>query len=391
MPWVLPAAVLVLLVGPEESGLPEAHNPTAHDIAVSAAVAILPDPLGSFFESNQAELTEYAGGARRTADSKHGPRDRAEWHYLMLDVGAVGTDWAARHAAAREFPIHRAAARTLFEQHGITAGGKLPWVLKDHHHDLVRAFERGDEQAVLREAGVTLGLAVDAALPFNSTADQDGVQEGHLKWEASGASPEAGRHRTPRQRLQGELLRRFKMRLEYEVRVWPARIGRIDRPTEAAFEVLRESHACLADLLAIDAESVARAGATDAHSFLAASNCYYDRLGKFALPIMESRLEAAALLGAGLVRSAWEAANRPDWPPRQVEPQAESAQPAPSPAVQYIGSRNSLVVHRAGCPHVARIKPENRIVFRTFAEASAAGRIPCKVCKPDAPEPPDKP
>jgi len=49
---------------------------------------------------------------------------------------------------------------------------------------------------------------------------------------------------------------------------------------------------------------------------------------------------------------------------------------------KYAASKNSDVFHYISCFYVARIKPENLILFKTREEAIASGRRPCKKCSP---------
>ena len=49
---------------------------------------------------------------------------------------------------------------------------------------------------------------------------------------------------------------------------------------------------------------------------------------------------------------------------------------------KYAASKKSEVFHYITCFYVARIKPENLILFKTRQEAIASGRRPCKKCKP---------
>ena len=49
---------------------------------------------------------------------------------------------------------------------------------------------------------------------------------------------------------------------------------------------------------------------------------------------------------------------------------------------KYAASKNSDVFHYINCFYVARIKPENLILFKTREEAIASGRRPCKKCNP---------
>lgn len=48
----------------------------------------------------------------------------------------------------------------------------------------------------------------------------------------------------------------------------------------------------------------------------------------------------------------------------------------------YVASKEGGKYHLPGCRLAANIKPENKITFKTKAEAEKAGYKPCAVCKP---------
>lgn len=50
----------------------------------------------------------------------------------------------------------------------------------------------------------------------------------------------------------------------------------------------------------------------------------------------------------------------------------------------YVGNSNSMVVHRADCRYVGRMKPENRVGFDRLAPAYDEGYAPCRHCLPGA-------
>jgi micrococcal nuclease len=49
---------------------------------------------------------------------------------------------------------------------------------------------------------------------------------------------------------------------------------------------------------------------------------------------------------------------------------------------RYVGNRNSRRLHRADCPEVQRVYPQNRVVFATRWDAFWAGYSPSKECLP---------
>jgi len=48
------------------------------------------------------------------------------------------------------------------------------------------------------------------------------------------------------------------------------------------------------------------------------------------------------------------------------------------------GCTSTHIVCRVGCIHGRHMKPENRVVFASVADARSVGYRPCKVCKPSA-------
>lgn len=48
----------------------------------------------------------------------------------------------------------------------------------------------------------------------------------------------------------------------------------------------------------------------------------------------------------------------------------------------YVASRHSDKFHLPSCRYARQIKPENLIGFKTREDATRAGYVPCKVCRP---------
>lgn len=75
-----------------------------------------------------------------------------------------------------------------------------------------------------------------------------------------------------------------------------------------------------------------------------------------------------------------------------LPPAKESAQSPPS-AGAFIGGRGSKKVHLSSCRYSQKTSARNRVVFKSYEEAAAAGYVPCRICKPDqatAPRPPEE-
>ncbi len=361
------------------------ESPDAYEIAVTTAVPVLPPPLRGFFEAHLDGLAQAATARLASASTTGSFPGEMDWHYVGLDVSAGQTDPSTRMAAARTFPRDRTAATTLFKRHRCTDGGSLPWVLQERYTALVETFRAGDAKAIVHDAGVLLHFATDAALPFNTTMDRDGAGTGHLRWSAAGNASGTGLvHRTVRHRCQLGLLDRLRSRLDYEVRVAPGRYVPVENLIDAVFAVLLDSHRSLDALLAIDAATIADLGITDAPTFMAGSDAFYDRFADQAVPVIEARLEAGALLAAKLIATAWVQAGSPipdSWnvPGTVLTNRSASGDQA---SHRFIGSRNSTVFHQVGCSHAKRIKPANKVYFEAVQAARDAGRTPCKSCNP---------
>lgn len=46
----------------------------------------------------------------------------------------------------------------------------------------------------------------------------------------------------------------------------------------------------------------------------------------------------------------------------------------------YCGSKNSDVIHKSSCRHAKNISEENRVYYKSVADAKKDGRTPCSVC-----------
>ncbi len=366
----------------------DGESEVVYEIVTATGVTLVPKTIRPFFETHLDEIEAVATGGLKSKPGPDGLPSEDEWHYVMLDVAAGDADFDQRLSAARQFPRDRAEAKRLCRRHGRQEGGILPWVVEQRYGLLVVAFLDGDEEAIIREAGVLMHLAADASLPFNTTTSREGESTGNLHWRAKRATPGVRRHRTARHRWQCQLIERFRERFVHEVRVWPGRFSYVGSPVDATFDVLLDAHADLGKVLDTDREVLATGGIADATAFLTGLAEYYDRLADHSASIMESRLEAGALLGANLVGSAWIAAGSP-LPARFVKatrPDTSSTSPGVAAESPVVGSRGSKVFHRSGCVHAVRIDPKNLVSFSDMEAARNAGRRPCKTCSSDRPQ-----
>jgi hypothetical protein len=380
---VMSAATLRVCLG---AGL-EDEIPDVYELAIACAVPVLPDPLQDFFGEHVQTLEQHATSKLGEKVEADAPTITPDWHFIMLDAGVETADADARRAAVRQFPRDRAEARKRFRSTGTPRGGELPWVIAERHTALVEAFTARDGAALLREAGTLVHFCADAAMPLNTTRNRDGAETGHLRWAGATATQQTRPYRTVRHRLQGAVVRRLRDRLAYEARVWPALGAPVEDVVDAVFETLIDANDDLDTLLAIDRDVMTTLGIADEDTFARKVEAYEQQAAERASRMLESRIEAAALLGANLIASAWMDAGKPApgvfeaaKPDAETPAASENTRPGP-----YVGSRNSKVYHRATCSHAKRIKEENLVWFKSVEEATRVGRTPCRSCSPDRP------
>ena len=369
-------------------GQPLTESPAAYEIVAATSIPVLPSPLRAFLEAHIEAVRQSAtAGLSPVPENRPSPAELGR-HYVMLDAAADQRDAGGRRCAVLAFPRDRGEATKLFKQSAQENGGTLPWVLCERRTALVQAFRDGPADAIFREAGAVIHFATDASLPFNTTADLDGAAADCLRWSATqSASGTELQHRTVRQRYHNAFIARLRDRLAYEVRVAQQRYSPGRECIIEVFDALSAAYETLDGLAAIDAETTRTLGIADAEGFDARVDQYYEKLADRAASIIESRLEAAALLGANLIGAAWAEAGSP--PPSKwiadPTPAANGTRPADQVKKPFVGSRDSTVFHRAACKHVDRIKPQNQVCFATAKEALDAGRKPCQSCRPGGP------
>ena len=72
-------------------------------------------------------------------------------------------------------------------------------------------------------------------------------------------------------------------------------------------------------------------------------------------------------------RAPAQAAREKFEPASQQQPQSDS---------MFVSSKNSKIFHKPDCSSAARISKENLVGYNSRADALAAGKRPCKICKP---------
>ena len=390
MPWRLERTIAVFL-----SALPifaeggrcadavRTESEDAYEVVMVAAVSSLPPPLRVYLE---AHIDEVRAGITASIESPRAPGvagERDDQHYILLNASVSGAGRNAfTPAAPRRFPRVRSVAERLFARRGVHHGGSLPWAVMESYDAFQNALRSGNGKRAAHRAGKLLHFATDAALPFNTIgfriADA-GNPTAAARDSARAILPDDGR----RHRYHVGLIHRLRPRLEYEVRLWPQRVRPLADPIETVFDSLFEAGLAAEELLSLERLLQAERGGGGVPL---AQDEALQQLADRAAPILETRLEAGALLSAALMSTAWVQAGKPAL---AVTVSATTEPPAPLPgdnrSSRFVGSRHSTIVHHATCQHARRIKPRNRVFFKAARDARQAGRTPCKSCDPYGP------
>jgi hypothetical protein len=377
-------------------GRPAAQSepPELYELVTSTTIPILPEPLRGFLDAHSDTICRQIVRGPTADEPSDARAQRSARGFIKLDAAATSNTPRAMHDAARGFPHDREAAKKLFDQSRQHEGGALPWELERAHRELERAFSAGNLNDVVSHAAVVIQLSSFASLPFNMTRSLDGDEWHRPDW-CRGEASAVDNHCALRVRFQVALLTRFRDRIAYEARVSPERFRPSRNSLDTIFEVLVDSHRQLEEIARIDADVLAELRIADASHFLAARDAYELGIAARGAQIVEGRIEAAALLSADLIGSAWIRSGRalPEQPRPDAKTEKTAIRPQEKPAVEpestatsgspFAGSTNSTVFHFSTCAHLRRVRPENIVGFASLSEAKAAGRTPCKTCAPD--------
>ena len=267
------AVILITLAGP---GF--AWGPTAHRIANSNAVDTLPPEIRSFFESNRRFLVEHANDPDEWMKKDLYERKR---HYIYLDKYGIFPYLDLPHSF-KDATFKHGTRR-------INRDGLLPWHVGEFSLRLTNALkEQKWEDAKLAAAALGHYVA-DTRDPLNTTQNYDGQLVGQSGLEVRFGS-------TLIDRTQGFMMFR------------PAPAGKIEDPTEYAFQAVIESNSWVNQILLGDWR--ARLGLTDYHDE------YYDRFNAAIGTIAARELNNAAHDAGSYWYTAWLNAGRPQLPAR---------------------------------------------------------------------------
>lgn len=363
-------------------------------IVAEACVPLLPAPIRATLERNKDRWLKLA-----VASAPRGQGFGDSAHVVMLDVGSGEFRFPALRQAAAGFPRDRARGMELMNSRARAGerGGSLPWALLDATAALTDALRTSpiDADAVVERCAWIAHLATDASMPSHTTRLRFHMHDhslGEMPKDGSRATPESHAIHVARAlaTAESDWMVRLDRRLADEAKVSPVRVRRLPDPSETVFALLAESHASMEPIAqaVIDDEggvdeptdpNAPPGGSPKAHGDRAQAT--FETADRVA-PLLEDRLEGAILLTANLITTAWLDAGKP-----AIGDAVNSAMESPAPKQRsesggFVGSRQSTVFHRPDCPHARRLSDVSRMRFESYAQATAAGRKPCKRCQP---------
>lgn len=293
----------------------------AYEIAVRAAIEALPDELRPFFESHSALLLD---GARSPLS-----RDGVS-HACFLDSESKSPDPADRRAEAKR------TAETLIA--GFAAGtpnandDSLPAQIARRVTSLEDSLKNRSEKDIAESAGTLIHFCMDAALPFNATDPKWTEQPRRLLAERDiSHSPRTLFHDVVNQRLAD--------RLAVECRVAPMRVKPVASVPAEVIAVVSDAHEAALELERVKREWTTESEVKSRDASGVSKTESEKKLAERGAPILETQIEAGALLAANLIVAAWTDAGRPPLSTQATAPATAKAGPSPPDAgAPFIGS-----------------------------------------------------
>jgi hypothetical protein len=253
-----------------------------HRTITERAIAMLPDGLRPFFETNKAFVAEHSIDPdlwRNAGFEEEPPR-----HFVDLDAyGAYPFE---------KLPRDFDQAVTQHGREFVEKNGTLPWRTDEMFQKLVKAFrdhKEGRSRWALDNAqffaAALSHYVADAHVPMHAILNYDGQLTGQHGVHA---------------RFESDLYARFKDRLT----ISPAPLPPVTSARDFIFETLLQSFKDAEIVLAADKQAIGDG--------LEYDEGYYERFLAGTQPVLERRIARSASAVAAAIAGAWEAAGRPD-------------------------------------------------------------------------------
>lgn len=266
-PWIDRLVFATLLACAWPAG---AWEPRGHRLVATASLQSLPRDLRTWFSGQEASFVQ--ASLEPDIWKAH---DAAEvWRHRIA---------CEAYGGPTRLPLLEAEAKGRLGVFAFEQGGQLPWIIAEHHRQLVAAFKVGEVRRVVAEAGWLCHYVADAQVPLHTTRDRNGKATGqkgiHKRWE-------------------GDLVNLGVGTLQYPAEAVPP----TDLPT-AVRAWIQQSHALIPALLEADRQAGREAqGSPEAHA-----QALWSLQGRQVL----QQLNHAAERSGALIVSAWIQAGKP--------------------------------------------------------------------------------
>jgi len=262
----------------------------AHQKINRLAVFTLPDGMIGFYKQHIEYISQHAvdPDKRRYINEEEAPR-----HYI--DIDHYGT------TAFDSVPHYWKKAVAKYSEDTLKAYGIVPWHIEKMVYRLTEAFKAENLDQILHYSADLGHYIADAHVPLHTTENYNGQltdQKGiHGLWES----------RIPELKSEG-------------YNYWTGAAKYIDKPIEAAWKVVKESHSCVDSVLTLEKKlsnsypsdkkySIENRGATMMNVY---SQEYTTAYNALLNGMVERRIRAAVLCVGSLWYTAWVNAGKPD-------------------------------------------------------------------------------
>lgn len=289
----LALVALMVLLAPSAASRAEAWGFYGHKRINRMACYALPPEMFPFFKRHIDFISDHAVDPDRR---RYAVAGEAERHYIDIDHYAKGGQ-----DPFAVMPRKWEDAVAKYSEDTLKAYGIVPWHIRVAHGQLVRAFQRGDVDRILRSASDLGHYVGDAHVPLHTTENYNGQltdQHGiHAFWES----------RIPE--LSAEGYDHLVGRAEY-----------IDDPLDAAWDAVQASHLMVDSVLGIEKRLSQQYPEDQRFVFedrgrgamRLPSREYAKAYEDAMLGMVERRMNASIITLASFWYSAWVNAGQPD-------------------------------------------------------------------------------
>jgi hypothetical protein len=251
----------------------------AHKWIHREAIKLLPLPLRGFYQSVADSIIEKAVDP----DKRRRRVQNEEFHHY-IDIDHYG-----RYPFI-DVPRDYQAAVQKFSADTLLKYGDAPWHIARVTDSLTAAMRQGRTKAIIQFSADLGHYVADLHMPLHTAENYDGQMTNNRGIHA---------------RFEWHMIERF----QNQIRLTPNGVDSIANPSDAAFEIILNSHIWVDNLLRADTRARDPLRVYQApESF---DQAYYEKFFALAGPVAEQQMSAATKAVASYWYTAWLRAGRP--------------------------------------------------------------------------------